>query len=1318
MPTSHLAAPVAVASAVACAVIWKRRTQCKRPAPKEPEPQKPERRVRQPSREPRDKHKVVGILQIDYVYTPVLGDVDNANTFGFHTRFARVKGLTFERAQRGDYDDTLRAAFLEAIAELKKAGPLVGISGNCGFMMWYQARVRELTSTPVFMSALMQAPLVEAAIGRDAKVLLLTANSKRLLAARNVLLREAGVTVDDPSKFVVQGVERLAGFEPLADPSLGTIDTEVARASLVDCVRSRIFADPSIACLLLECTELPPYEDALREATSLPVFSVVSLFSYFYGARQQSAFGRAEKEADAAAEQQKLLAQQALEAGELPPSREDNGDLRADAHRRVQISCERALASVRELVSETLADAAEADVNDVRGANVSGAVWGRLRLLERVRPMLAAQTKTDTVNEVPLAGLNIHVTDLFKHYLPLACSLHERYTAFRAAKLAAGGSHEAFVVGLNAPPGCGKSTLVQLLRLLLRAAAEAEGVDSLRVVHVSSDDLYMTKAQRAAAGVESRLKVESIDASLADSVLWALKRSTDASRVLIPRFNKGLDEREPEALWSVAEGRVDIVLYEGWRVGIDHPLYRRFNEAVDCLVCLEADIEAIRTWKLESSRRDAESAGLVFDEAKLMAAFERDIVPFVELYERPLLKRADLVLRKHQTHSIRSLDRALIEKLERIADFRLQTSGGSELTIDCVEETLGALGLRSAARWVFELLHRRGVGASLSKPLFVSVLATAIESSSATNKSFYFRGYSTADLPVGGAPGLAALHRARGGDEPFGCASGCSSRRFTPDAVHDAADQIDATLGMGCAPSLLVFHATASHDAHALRRTLRQRYPNSVLHGASSCRGVMTERGSCAPEHAHALALFAIVDPGGVYSSGLAPLPVVSAEAPGEAARHAGEHAGEQAALRAKASVEAAVGGVRPDVLVMSATPGCEEAVLRGVALVFPGVPVFGGSAADDGTFDKWFVVGTDSVLHGEGVLITAMFTSCHVAVSLASLHRPTEHRVLVTKLGADHRTIAELDHVPAAERYNELTGGAISRKLAELKSTPAAQRDELNIHLDSVLCPLGRVSFDGDGTRHFQLIEPGAITRDLAITTFAEVKDQEELCLLQVQSEGELVAAAEGAAQAAVGWTGPAFGQARGALLIYCAGCFLALQPHMATVAERIVRGMPKPDGKPLPFACGFTFGEQGPIGKTESMHANLMFNICLFGGPKRPAPPAVVAPPIGRVASTGKSLFRRVRQFLLHPDRFHSMSHLLAEFDRDQDSTITPREFVATLRRFGFELSEEERAMLINDIDRDGDGEISYTELFLYLQTGGVGGSPRGTRGFVRGE
>lgn len=178
-------------------------------------------------------------------------------------------------------------------------------------------------------------------------------------------------------------------------------------------------------------------------------------------------------------------------------------------------------------------------MNDVRGANVIGAVWNRLQLLDRVRPMLQAQTKTDTLNEVPLAGLNIHVTDLWKHYLPLACSINERYEAFRKSQRDEGKPAEAFVVGLNAPPGCGKSTLVQLLKVLLRAAAESQGVDSLRVVHVSSDDLYMTKAQRKKAGIPSRLKVESIDVGLAKTVLWPLKQSTDKSRVRIPRFNKG-----------------------------------------------------------------------------------------------------------------------------------------------------------------------------------------------------------------------------------------------------------------------------------------------------------------------------------------------------------------------------------------------------------------------------------------------------------------------------------------------------------------------------------------------------------------------------------------------------------------------------------------------------------------------------------------------------------------------------------------------------------------------------------------------------------
>ncbi len=520
----------------------------------------------------------------------------------------------------------------------------------------------------------------------------------------------------------------------------------------------------------------------LREATSLPVYSIVTLFNYFHGSRQASSGGGGGGD-----DEDEALLLDTLP--ELPaPGRDVHNNLRPDAFKRVQRSCERALGGVRELIAETLHDPVEFNV---RGANVVDVVWRRLRLIDRVLPMLKAQTETETVNEVPLAGLNIHITDLWKHYLPLACSIHARYEAFLAKRREAGEPREAFVVGLNAPPGCGKSTLVQLLRVLVKAAAESEGADSLRVVHVSSDDLYMTKADRDARGIASRLKVESIDESLADTVLWPLKRAAEGSEVTIPRFNKGEDDREPEDMWTQVEGRVDIILYEGWRVGIDHPLYAKFNSAIDCLICLEANVEAIRKWKLESSKRDAESAGKFFDEAKVNEAFNRDIVPFMKVYEEPLVNRADLVLRKAASHSILSLDHALIEKLESIADFRLHSSGRNELTIDSVEDALTTLGRRSAARWVFELLHRRGVVTTLSKDLFVSTLATAINSSSAANRSFYFRQTTNTRSSSSLDPGKGLqLHRAKSSAEPFSCASGVSDHKSTPDAVAEAAAQL------------------------------------------------------------------------------------------------------------------------------------------------------------------------------------------------------------------------------------------------------------------------------------------------------------------------------------------------------------------------------------------------------------------------------------------------------------------------------------------------------------------------------------------------
>merc|ERR1711966_464878 len=115
----------------------------------------------------------------------------------------------------------------------------------------------------------------------------------------------------------------------------------------------------------------------------------------------------------------------------------------------------------------------------------------------------------------------------------------------------------------------------------------------------------------------------------------------------------GTDDREPEHKWAEVVGAVDIVMYEGWKVGVEHWRYARFNAAIDCLMYLDADIETVREWKKESSQRDARREEQHWDEATAMENWNTWIEPFFKRYELPLKSKADLVVSKSASHRIR-----------------------------------------------------------------------------------------------------------------------------------------------------------------------------------------------------------------------------------------------------------------------------------------------------------------------------------------------------------------------------------------------------------------------------------------------------------------------------------------------------------------------------------------------------------------------------------------------------------------------------------------------------------------------------------------
>ena len=197
--------------------------------------------------------------------------------------------------------------------------------------------------------------------------------------------------------------------------------------------------------------------------------------------------------------------------------------------------------------------------------------------------------------------------------------------------------------------------------------------------------------------------------------------------------------------------------------------------------------------------------------------------------------------------------------------------------------------------------------------------------------------------------------------------------------------------------------------------------------------------------------------------------------------------AGARAATReAVKSLLAELGG-RARAILVHATPGFEERVLEGLAEVdaAAGVPVFGGSAADDDLSGKWSVfLGREVV--SEGVLLVAFASDRDVKGAFVSGYFGTKRSGRVTR--AEGRTVYAIDDRPAAEVLDEWMGGAL-----------AAARAEGGIVLaETTLSPVGRVVDRTHGVTRYLLSHPHLVNAsDGAVSFFTDMSNGDEVELM-----------------------------------------------------------------------------------------------------------------------------------------------------------------------------------------------------------------------------
>lgn len=213
----------------------------------------------------------IGILMLDTRFARPEGDMGNANTWRYPVLYKVVKGASPKKVvKEGDRD--LIPNFIEAALELQEQG-VKAITTNCGFTALFQKEIQKELSVPFISSNLIQIPLVYSIFGETGKIGVLTA-SKSTLTEKHF----KGVNASH-IPLAIEGMDDREEFNSTIICNKETMDLDKMEYEITEQARKIITNHDDVKAIVLECTNLTPYLDAIKRTVNVPVFDFVSLIN-------------------------------------------------------------------------------------------------------------------------------------------------------------------------------------------------------------------------------------------------------------------------------------------------------------------------------------------------------------------------------------------------------------------------------------------------------------------------------------------------------------------------------------------------------------------------------------------------------------------------------------------------------------------------------------------------------------------------------------------------------------------------------------------------------------------------------------------------------------------------------------------------------------------------------------------------------------------------------------------------------------------------------------------------------------------------------
>ena len=161
---------------------------------------------------------------------------------------------------------------------------------------------------------------------------------------------------------------------------------------------------------------------------------------------------------------------------------------------------------------------------------------------------------------------------LKKFYLPICKLIKDEYITKKKTKL----------IGLAGGQGTGKSTISNILKIILKEAY------NLETVIFSIDDFYKTLEERKKMSkkISKLFLTRGVPGTHDTNMLFKCIKNLKIDKfkkMNIPRFDKSIDDRSKKINWLKVRKKPNIVIFEGWCVGATAQKNKDLNLSINKL---------------------------------------------------------------------------------------------------------------------------------------------------------------------------------------------------------------------------------------------------------------------------------------------------------------------------------------------------------------------------------------------------------------------------------------------------------------------------------------------------------------------------------------------------------------------------------------------------------------------------------------------------------------------------------------------------------------------------------------------------------------